>query len=61
MTAKQAAEYLGVTYKHYLEMRQAWGIKTYPQGIRVMVLKRELDAYLERGGSTATSDHRKKT
>jgi excisionase family DNA binding protein len=60
MTAKQAAEYLGVTYKHYLEMRDEWGIRTYRKGRGVMTRKRELDAYMERGGSSATSDHRKK-
>lgn len=59
MSAQQAADYLGVSKGRYLEMRDAWGIKTYRNGREVMTRRRELDAYIERGGSTATVKHSK--
>lgn len=60
MDARTAAAYLGVRYQRYLEMRDVWGIRTYQDGRRVMTRRRELDSYIERGGSTATSRHDKK-
>lgn len=60
MDARTAAAYLGCAYQRYLEMRHIWGIHTYLDGRRVMTRRRELDAFIERGGSTATSRHDKK-
>lgn len=57
LTAKEAADYLGVPYKRFLAMRDRWGIKTYRAGREVMTRRRELDSFIERGGSTITEMH----
>jgi excisionase family DNA binding protein len=59
MTAREAAAYLGVPYKRFLEMHGRWGIKTYHAGRAVMTRRRELDAFIERGGSTITEMHQR--
>ena len=58
LTAKEAAAYLGVPYKRFLEMRETWGIPVYYLGREVMTRRRHLDNFIEKGGSTATADHR---
>jgi excisionase family DNA binding protein len=57
MSARQAAKYIGVPYKRFLAMRDKWGIKTYRAGQAVMVRRRELDSFVERGGSMVTEMH----